>query len=394
MVKSTPAGRRNPAMYIAEDPRKINFDNISVAIVINPEKFMGGLFGRRSRTRQASRLLKLWHDEYGKAYNVFVPGEQPNPHVWDRELPEPDDKGTLDPQALKHWRYFEKTRKFLRKRYDEYGILSGPVLTFDCLVPKFQKPLGIPADKRKQYKLPRQGDPAEWYDKALRMKITSEGEVGFVCNSEDCQRRKCKLNLKNPKKISPCDIFSLIQIFHGYRSVVTPISIVAEEFGKLGKFESHGLEQKSKIVRYAVPKDKLFDILDRYRNMRHQHIGQLVTEAENLIRDAEKVELKNTRSFSDEFAYLWPQILDDQIIKHINSAAIRLYLWLLVKQEEAARRNKWGLELTETAVAEALGISIRTAGTYRESLQKLGLLVIRGGRWTARYKGNFQLQPR
>jgi hypothetical protein len=51
MVKSTPAGRRNPAMDIAEDPRKINFDSISVVIVINSEKFMGGLFGRRSGTR-------------------------------------------------------------------------------------------------------------------------------------------------------------------------------------------------------------------------------------------------------------------------------------------------------------------------------------------------------
>jgi CRP-like cAMP-binding protein len=182
--------------------------------------------------------------------------------------------------------------------------------------------------------------------------------------------------------------------FHGHRSVATAKSIVAEEFGKLGKFEARGVEEKPKIIRYAVPKDKLFDLVQRYRNMRRQHIGSLITEAEDLIRSSEKVELEHTRSFSDEFAYFWPQILEDQIITRINGAAVRLYLWLLVKQEEAARRNQWGLELTDTIVAEELGISIRTAGTYREELQKLGLLVIRGGLWMARYRSNFQLQPR
>lgn len=265
---------------------------------------------------------------------------------------------------------------------------------FDCLVPNFQKPLDIPADKRNHYRLPRRGDPPEWYEKALRMEITSQGEVGFVCNSQDCQRRKCKLNEHNPKRISPCDIFSLIQLFHGYRSVATAKAIVAEEFGKLGKFVAHDIEEKPKIIRYAVPKDRLLDLIHRYRNMRRQHIGQLVAEAEDLIRGSAKVELEHTRSFSEEFAYLWPQILDEQIATRINSAAIRLYLWLLVKQEEAARRNQWGLELTDTIVVQELGISIRTAGTYRQELRKLGLLVTKGKRWMARYRDNFQLQPR
>jgi hypothetical protein len=340
-----------------------------------------------------AELLKLWH-EYGKTYNVFVPAEQPDPHVWDRELPQPDDKGTLDPQGLKHWRYFEKTRDFLRQRYADHGILTGPSFIFDCLVPKFQKPLDIPADKRKQYKMPREGDPREWYYQVLEMETTSWGEVGFVCHSEDCQRRKCKLNLHNPKRISPCDLFSLIQIFHGHRSVAAAKSIVAEAFGKLGKFEAHGVEEKPKIVRYAVPKEKLLDLVQHYRNMRRQHVLRLLEEAVDMIRASEKVELEHTRSFSDEFAYFWPQILEDQIIRRINGAAVRLYLWLLVKQEEAAQRNQWGLELTDTIVAGELGISIRTAGTYREELKKLGLLVIKAGRWIARYRGNFQLQPR
>jgi hypothetical protein len=92
---------------------------------------------------QRAELLKLWHD-YGKAYNVFVPEEQPHPHNWDRPFQTCDERGTLDPQALKHWRYFEKTKDFLRQRYVDHRILLGPALTFDCLVPQFQKPLDIP----------------------------------------------------------------------------------------------------------------------------------------------------------------------------------------------------------------------------------------------------------
>jgi hypothetical protein len=331
-----------------------------------------------------TELLKLWR-EYGKTYNVLVPAEQPDPHQWDRELPKPDDKGTLDPQGLKHWRYFEKTRDFLRQRYAEHGILAGPTLFFDCLVPKFQKPLDIPADKRKQYEMPRQGDPPEWYDKVLRMNTTSQGDVGFVCNSEDCQRRKCKLNLKNPKRISPCDLFSLIQLFHGYRSVATAKAIIAEEFGKLGKFEAHGVEEKPTIIRYAVPKHEVYDLISRYSNMKRQHVHLLVADATAIIASCDKVELDHGRVFSNYFAFFWPQIIDHDILTRINGPAIKLYLWLLVRQEEAARRNQWGLRLTDAAIVRELGISRQQVSSCRQRLENLGLLVIRKGLWTVGY---------
>jgi|SRR5271157_742506 len=329
-------------------------------------------------------LLKLW-GEYGKTYNVFVPAEQPDPRNWDRPLPKPDEKGTLDPQGLKQWRYFEKTRDFLRERYADHGILAGPVLVLDCLVPKFQKPLDIPADKRKQYKLPRHGDPPEWYEKALQMSITSRGEVGFVCNSEDCQRRKCKLNQNNPKWISPCDMFSLIQLFHGYRSVATAKAIVAEEFGKLGKFEAHGIEEKPKIVRYAVPKHEIYALISRYSNMRRQHIPQLIADATVLIQSCDKVELDHGRVFSGYFAFFWPQIIDQDILSQINGPALKLYLWLLVRQEEAARKNQWGLKLTDAAIKRERGISRQQVASSRQELENLGLLVIKKGLWTVGY---------
>ena len=151
-------------------------------------------------------FMRPWH-EYGKAYGVLVPDEQPNPHQWDCPVPEPDEKGTLDQQTVKHWRYFEQTRDFLRERYAEYGILAGPRLSFDCLVPAFQKPPGIPAVKRKQYRLPKGKGPEAWYQTALKMLITPRGEVGFVCNSEECLRTKCKLNLRNEKRLSPYDVY-------------------------------------------------------------------------------------------------------------------------------------------------------------------------------------------
>ena len=129
--------------------------------------------------------------------------QQLHPNQWDLPRPEPDEKGTLDPQAVKHWRYFEQTRDFLRHRYAEHGILAGPRVTFNCLVPAFQKPLSIPAEKRKRYKLPKDKVPPLWYLGVLRMLITPPGN-----NSEECQRTKCKLSLHNEKRISPSDVYS------------------------------------------------------------------------------------------------------------------------------------------------------------------------------------------
>ncbi len=172
------------------------------------------------------------------------------------------------------------------------------------------------------------------------------------------------------------------------------LAVVAEEFGKLGKFAAHGIEEKPNIVRYAVPKHEIHALIARYSQMRRQHIPKLLSGATELIRSCDQVELEHGRVFSNYFALFWPQIIDHNVLGQINGPAIRLYLWMLLRQEEAARRNQWGLELTDTIVAEELGVSIRTAGTYRQELQKMGLLVIRGGLWTVRYSGNFQLQPR
>jgi hypothetical protein len=233
--------------------------------------------------------------------------------------------------------------------------------------------------------LPKKGDPPEWYEKVLRIVVTFQGEVGLVCNSEYCQRRKCKLNVHNEKRISPCDLFSLVQIFHGYPSVATSKAIIAEEFGKLGKFEAHGVEYKPKIVRYAVPKHEIYALISRYSNMKRQHIPQLITEATDLIRSCHKVELDHGRVFSHYFAFFWPHIIDRDILGRINGPGIKLYLWLLVRQEEAARRNQWGLDLTDAEIGRQWGVTRKAVGKLRPELQKQGLLKIKGRKWLVGY---------
>ncbi len=109
-----------------------------------------------------------------------------------------------------------------------------------------------------------------------------------------------------------------------------------------------------------------------------------------MIQTCEIVELDHGRVFLDEFAFFWPQIVENNVLTRINSLAIRLYLWLLIAQEENAWENKWAMELTDTEIARQLGVSRKTAGIYRQELQKLGFLTIKEGLWTVNYRGNFQ----
>jgi len=270
------------------------------------------------------KLVEIWK-QYGKAYNVFVPDDQPMPkgEGWEHAVPEVSATGTVDPQLMKHWRLFQTSKGFLRHKYAQHGILRGPRLTFDCLVPQFQKPLKVSEMKKGKRK---KGDPEEWYAGALSMLMTAEGEVGFRCKSKDCLRTHCKLNLQNPKrKKSPVDIFSLIQIFHGYRSVAKAKQVVAGEFDvRLGHFEIREIEEKTLIKRLAVPKWAIEELIQKFSGMRRQQIPNLVQDAVELVKGSQVVELKHGRVFSNYFAFLWPQINDNEILQKINGPAIRL----------------------------------------------------------------------
>ncbi len=111
----------------------------------------------------------------------------------------------------------------------------------------------------------------------------------------------------------------------------------------------------------------------------------LVDATVDLISASQIVELAHGRVFSNYFAFLWPQIMEHEVLQKINGPAIRLYLWLSVEQEERARRNEFGMRLTDAEIPRSLGISRKTAGIYRQELEKLGLLKVKEGIWTVGY---------
>jgi hypothetical protein len=96
--------------------------------------------GEISERTNPEELVAAWH-AYGEQFSAFVPAQQPAPSTWKPEVEEFDDKGRVNPQYLKHWKFFARTKELLRQRYGKYHILEGPALIFDCLVRKFQAPI-------------------------------------------------------------------------------------------------------------------------------------------------------------------------------------------------------------------------------------------------------------
>jgi hypothetical protein len=285
-------------------------------------------------------MMERWH-EYGREFGVFVPEQQPAPEVWEPDLPPPDEKGRLDPQVLKHWEQLFPTKNFLRERYAQYKILQGSTLDFDCLVPKFQRKMthrwdtdqfGNPDPQPVQ-------DSHEWYDSALRIGIF-KWEVGFSCRSRRCERHWCKLSLKNPRKFHHVDLYGLIQLFE-VCGAATALSEVAKGFNvKLRPFESKG-SHKDRILRYAVPKSAIYGLIDEYRTMRHQHVSDFISQAKSIIQSSAVLEW-HRRMFDEEYCFLSMKVTGN--LHKINSPSAKAYLWLLVRQEELARRTKVSTE--------------------------------------------------
>ncbi len=324
-------------------------------------------------------MMERWH-EYGREFGVFVPEQQPAPEVWEPELPPPDDKGRLDPQVLKHWEQLFPTKDFLRERYAQCKILQGPNLDFDCLVPKFHdrithkvlqdadgNPLFIPVD-----------DKPEWYDGALRIGIFG-WQVGFSCRSRGCEREWCLLHRKNPNRISPMDIYGLVSLFEGI-SLVKAKDEVAKWFGvKLGQLKSKGVRDTS-IPRLRVPKQEVYDLIRRYPQMSGQHVKPFVEEAQKLFKGCAVVPC-HRRLFEDDYAFMSNKVIEN--LYAIGGPAIKAYLWLLIHQEEEARRNRWELDVSDSQLAGELGVVRSTAGNYRKRLQELKLVTVHGNRITS-----------
>ncbi|MEW6351039.1 MAG: hypothetical protein AB1646_18435 [Thermodesulfobacteriota bacterium] len=134
-----------------------------------------------------SWMMERWHEQ-GERFSVFEPADQPAPSVWELQLPEPDHPGREHPDSLKQWPRLYDTRDFLRARYGKHVVLQGASLSFDCLVPNFQK------RTTEVWGQDAHGDPGafpvkdrhEWYEGAIRMGIFG-WQVRFSC-------RRCRVN--------------------------------------------------------------------------------------------------------------------------------------------------------------------------------------------------------
>jgi len=325
----------------------------------------------KDRDEERNRLVDAWQ-AYGAEFSVFVPQQQPAPTKWDPDVEEFDDKGRVNPHYLKHWKFLAQTKDFLRERYAKYKILQGPAVIFDCLIRKFQPRIHNKSreDEHGNPEFFEVQDCYEWYEKAIRMDIF-EWQVGFVCRSNLCERNWCLMHRRNPKKIFPVDIFSLIATFEGI-PVATAKTQVGRWFGmKLGDFESKGVRPSTRLRR-KVPKKEIMAVLDRYKIVRTQHVSALIAELAGVIQGSELVEW-HRRMFDGHYAFLKDRAADN--LYKIKGPAVKAYVWLLIRQEELARSTRGPkLEVSDMELAEAVGVSKRTACTYREELTKLRLV--------------------
>lgn len=323
------------------------------------------------KDEERNKLVKDWH-AYGAEFGLFVPQQQPAPTLWEPDVEEFDDRGCVNPHYLKHWKFFAQTKDFLRARYAKYKILQGPAVIFDCLIRKFQPRIfnKTREDEHGNPEFYEVNDTYEWYEQAIRMDIF-EWQVGFKCRSYLCERDWCLLNRRNPKKIVPVDLYSLVATFEGI-SVAVAKSQVGEWFGlKLGEFESKGVRPSTRLRR-KVPKQEIMAVLARYTNVRTQHVNALIAELAGVIQRSELVEW-HRRMFDDDHVFLKDRAADN--LYKIKGPAVKAYVWLLMRQEELARSTRGPeLEMSDKELGEAIGVSKRTACTYREELTRIRLV--------------------
>lgn len=279
-------------------------------------------------------LIKVWH-RYGARFGVFSPADQPVPTVWDPPIEEFDEKGRTNPHYLKHWKFLEKTKEFLRDRYRKYKVLDSLSLLFDCLAPHFQKNVTYSS-----YETPtgldffKVDESEEWYEDAIRMGIFG-GTVGFSCRSKSCKRDRCDMHRSNPDKIKAVDLYGLLHVFEGV-SMIKAKTEVRKWWGvTLGDLKSSGTKKGS--LKRKVPKQAVYDLLKEYADLRSRDVKELIRKLRDLIRYSPEVEWHG-RMFDDEYAFIWKGAAEN--LHKINGPAVKAYVWLLIRQEELARKTR------------------------------------------------------
>jgi len=286
----------------------------------------------------------------------------------------PDEQGNFDPRVIRHLRWWEQTREFLRVRF---GLQVSPDYLFDCLAGKYQGRFSDQIDEKEERR---------WYVQALRMgAFMYDGKVGvgFSCRSRRCQRIKCPLNLQRKKKdqrrLNRVDLFELAQIFCGDEKM--PLSKAVEEVSAvLGiPLRTFGLPY------YAVAKTAVYRQLHLYR----KEPDKLIRNFSNLCRRSRFVyfDLKPpTDEENREHVFLPHSLIEDQTLNRIGDSSVALYLYFWVVRTEEALKNRFSLPVHTLSELEAdtekrgFKIPARTVSRYIGRLEDLGLLDYKNGR--------------
>lgn len=319
-------------------------------------------------------MLKLWQD-YGERFAVFHPDEQPLPpvEVWHADMyepyrPEPDEQGNFDPRVIRHLRWWDQTREFLRERF---GLQVSSDYLFDCLAGKYQGRFSDQIDEKEERR---------WYARALRMgAFMYDGKVGvgFSCRSRRCQRIKCPLNLqrkkKDQKRLNRVDLFELMQIFFGTEKM--PLTKAVAEVSAVLGVELHDFGR----AHHAIPNEAVYRQIRLYR----KEPDKLIRNFTNLCKRSRVVyfDLKPpTDEDNREHVFLPHSLIENETLNKIGDGSVALYLYLWVVRTEEALSNRFKLpvlshsELEEETEKRGFKISRKTLTRYVDRLEEVGVL--------------------
>ena len=142
---------------------------------------------------------------------------------------------------------------------------------------------------------------------------------------------------------------------------------------KLGELESTWA-RTSKRLRRKVSKKAFDDLMKQYANMRTHQVKDLIGRLHALITRSPLVEW-HRRQFDEDHAFISDKAAVN--LYKVNGPAAKAYVWLLIRQEELSRNTRSPrLSVSDSELAEAIGVSKPTAQTYRKTLEKLKLIEI------------------
>ncbi len=316
-------------------------------------------------------MVKLWREDYGARFSVFDPEDQPapelenwQPEMWEPYDPTPDEKGDFHLRVIRHVRWFDQTKDFLR---DRYGLAAGPDLFFDCKAMTCQGSFSPEIAHEKE---------RIWYIRALRIGVflfNGKLGVGFSCRSLSCQRKRCLLNLRNINRLNRVDLYQLLQIFEG--EMAMPLARAVRDVSVWFGIPLHVFGE----AHYAVPRLSVYRQIKRY----HNNIPKLIKNFSNLCKRSALVYFDMKPPSDDVYAdhLFFPQpMITGGTLSKINSPAVVTYLYLWMLKMEQALQNQFKfelpamLEIERDADSRGFNISRRSIRRHIEQLKALGVL--------------------